>query len=441
MPSPTRQTTSISLSPSLPDTLHAALPPNWQLSPGFYLNSRSAHVLELPHRNQPFFRCHQDRIISILSSDSLHRALHSSRLPKVSLHGGLPFRQALFLPPPSPRPTTPSTVRAKGSAPSSQRIADPMLREASFPSLPPLPPPHTSPTSLPPPPIPPTLQAVFNKRKNALFRRAAELSTMCDAEVAVIVFTPDGELSQFSTGAMEAILRRYGRSCTESHEAQTRETMSKRAAEGGAGGRGAAKRRATGEEGKGDKSTADAMLAMQDLPPVGAVGGSEADLDQTFDKLIEERAKRAQAAAAAAPATAGGLGSPTKAAGAAGGPTSAIDSLAAALAGVPEPAAAPETTAVKVEDAEAQKAQQGAVKQEDPMDTDAVAPAEPGGGNMGGGGVASPGGRATVFNPVDTPTVAPSPPAQGSVDAPAMLGVAAAGAQPGAGGGAGGEGA
>jgi hypothetical protein len=66
-------------------------------------------------------------------------------------------------------------------------------------------------------------QAVYQRRKNALFRRATELSTMCDADVAIIMFGPDGELSQFSSSSMEETLRQYSRSCTQIHEIHTRD--------------------------------------------------------------------------------------------------------------------------------------------------------------------------------------------------------------------------
>lgn len=46
---------------------------------------------------------------------------------------------------------------------------------------------------------------------------------MCDADVAIIMFGPDGELSQFSSSSMEETLRQYSRSCTQIHEIHTRD--------------------------------------------------------------------------------------------------------------------------------------------------------------------------------------------------------------------------
>lgn len=42
-------------------------------------------------------------------------------------------------------------------------------------------------------------QVTFSKRRNGLFKKASELSILCDAEVAVIVFSNTGKLYQFSS--------------------------------------------------------------------------------------------------------------------------------------------------------------------------------------------------------------------------------------------------
>lgn len=42
-------------------------------------------------------------------------------------------------------------------------------------------------------------QVTFSKRRNGLFKKAGELSILCDAEVAVIVFSNTGKLYQFSS--------------------------------------------------------------------------------------------------------------------------------------------------------------------------------------------------------------------------------------------------
>lgn len=51
------------------------------------------------------------------------------------------------------------------------------------------------------------------------------MSAMCDADVAIIMFGPDGELSQFSSSSMEETLRAYSRNCTQIHEVQTRDHL------------------------------------------------------------------------------------------------------------------------------------------------------------------------------------------------------------------------
>ncbi|PKI31650.1 hypothetical protein CRG98_047958 [Punica granatum] len=42
-------------------------------------------------------------------------------------------------------------------------------------------------------------QVTFSKRRNGLFKKANELSVLCDAEVAVIVFSNTGKLYEFSS--------------------------------------------------------------------------------------------------------------------------------------------------------------------------------------------------------------------------------------------------
>ena len=258
------------------------------------------------------------------------------------------------------------------------------------------------------------------------------MSNMCDCEVAVIMFTPDGELAQFSTSSMEDMLRRYSRTCTELHETQTREGMNKRGAataaaaaaannSDGANG-GPAKKRikedSRGGTGRGsgrnladitanDSDTAEAILSMQGLPPLDPKLPSQ-DMDLEFNKLIAERAKRAQQQAAAANgeslarhpsgaasenADAGeagpGPGSASLAAAAGGAPASAIDSLADLLKG-----GDPLLPSVI-------KSEPQVKNKTDPRD--------------------SPNHHAPTAD-VDTPNVAPYPPVAGTVELPSMLG-------------------
>ncbi|KAI4329669.1 hypothetical protein MLD38_028030 [Melastoma candidum] len=62
-------------------------------------------------------------------------------------------------------------------------------------------------------------QVTFSKRRTGLLKKAHEISVMCDADVALIVFSPKGKLFEYSTEArMESILERYERySLPESH--------------------------------------------------------------------------------------------------------------------------------------------------------------------------------------------------------------------------------
>ncbi|KAJ4710713.1 MADS box transcription factor [Melia azedarach] len=55
-------------------------------------------------------------------------------------------------------------------------------------------------------------QVTFSKRRGGLLKKAHEISVLCDAEVAVIVFSHKGKLFEYSTDScMEKILERYER--------------------------------------------------------------------------------------------------------------------------------------------------------------------------------------------------------------------------------------
>ncbi|KAK9005615.1 hypothetical protein V6N11_043041 [Hibiscus sabdariffa] len=53
-------------------------------------------------------------------------------------------------------------------------------------------------------------QVTFSKRRRGLFKKAEELSVLCDAEVALIVFSATGKLYEFASSSMKDILGRYG---------------------------------------------------------------------------------------------------------------------------------------------------------------------------------------------------------------------------------------
>ncbi|XP_070055835.1 agamous-like MADS-box protein AP1 [Nicotiana tomentosiformis] len=55
-------------------------------------------------------------------------------------------------------------------------------------------------------------QVTFSKRKGGLVKKAHEISVLCDAEVALIIFSHKGKLSDYSSDScMEKILDRYER--------------------------------------------------------------------------------------------------------------------------------------------------------------------------------------------------------------------------------------
>ncbi|KAK9670679.1 hypothetical protein RND81_13G217400 [Saponaria officinalis] len=52
-------------------------------------------------------------------------------------------------------------------------------------------------------------QVTFSKRRRGLFKKAEELSVLCDADVALIIFSTSGKLFQFSSSSMKAIIERH----------------------------------------------------------------------------------------------------------------------------------------------------------------------------------------------------------------------------------------
>ncbi|XP_060194806.1 truncated transcription factor CAULIFLOWER D-like isoform X1 [Lycium barbarum] len=53
-------------------------------------------------------------------------------------------------------------------------------------------------------------QVTFSKRRSGLLKKTHEISVLCDAEVALIVFSPKGKLFEYSTdSSMESILEKY----------------------------------------------------------------------------------------------------------------------------------------------------------------------------------------------------------------------------------------
>nr|AAF18376.1 MADS-box transcription factor [Picea abies] len=55
-------------------------------------------------------------------------------------------------------------------------------------------------------------QVTFSKRRGGLTKKAQELSVLCNAEVALIVFSNTGKLHQWSSSSMKKVLERYQKS-------------------------------------------------------------------------------------------------------------------------------------------------------------------------------------------------------------------------------------
>ncbi|KAL4352472.1 hypothetical protein GQ457_06G032450 [Hibiscus cannabinus] len=70
-------------------------------------------------------------------------------------------------------------------------------------------------------------QVTFSKRRNGLLKKAYELSVLCDAEVALIIFSSRGKLYEFGSSGMSKTLERYQRCCiTPQDNSLERETQS-----------------------------------------------------------------------------------------------------------------------------------------------------------------------------------------------------------------------
>ncbi|GKV02322.1 hypothetical protein SLEP1_g14776 [Rubroshorea leprosula] len=51
-------------------------------------------------------------------------------------------------------------------------------------------------------------QVTFSKRRRGLFKKAHELSTLCDAQIALIVFSTTGKLFEYSSSSTKETLER-----------------------------------------------------------------------------------------------------------------------------------------------------------------------------------------------------------------------------------------
>ncbi|KAJ7968302.1 MADS box protein [Quillaja saponaria] len=52
-------------------------------------------------------------------------------------------------------------------------------------------------------------QVTFSKRRRGLFKKAHELSTLCDAEIALMVFSNTGKLFDYSSSSMQQVIQRH----------------------------------------------------------------------------------------------------------------------------------------------------------------------------------------------------------------------------------------
>uniref|UniRef100_A0A803RBE2 Uncharacterized protein n=1 Tax=Cannabis sativa TaxID=3483 RepID=A0A803RBE2_CANSA len=59
-------------------------------------------------------------------------------------------------------------------------------------------------------------QVTFCKRRNGLLKKAYELSVLCDAEVALIVFSTRGRLYEYANNSVRATIDKYKKACSDS---------------------------------------------------------------------------------------------------------------------------------------------------------------------------------------------------------------------------------
>ncbi|XP_055817355.1 agamous-like MADS-box protein MADS3 isoform X2 [Solanum dulcamara] len=70
-------------------------------------------------------------------------------------------------------------------------------------------------------------QVTFSKRRNGLLKKAYELSVLCEAEVALIIFSSRGKLYEFGSAGITNTLERYQRCCVNPQDnCGERETQS-----------------------------------------------------------------------------------------------------------------------------------------------------------------------------------------------------------------------
>nr|ABB59995.1 MADS-box protein [Geum rupestre] len=66
-------------------------------------------------------------------------------------------------------------------------------------------------------------QVTFCKRRNGLLKKAYELSVLCDAEVALIVFSTRGRLYEYANNSVRQTIQRYKKTCDSSNSGSVTE--------------------------------------------------------------------------------------------------------------------------------------------------------------------------------------------------------------------------
>ncbi|KAL1371441.1 agamous-like MADS-box protein AGL19 isoform X2 [Arachis hypogaea] len=66
-------------------------------------------------------------------------------------------------------------------------------------------------------------QVTFSKRRNGLLKKTFKLSVLCDAEVALIIFSTRGKLYEFSSSSVNKIVERYQRKVKDLHSLNTKQ--------------------------------------------------------------------------------------------------------------------------------------------------------------------------------------------------------------------------
>ncbi|MED6223084.1 Agamous-like MADS-box protein mads1 [Stylosanthes scabra] len=64
-------------------------------------------------------------------------------------------------------------------------------------------------------------QVTFCKRRNGLLKKAYELSVLCDAEVALVVFSSRGRLYEYANNSVRGTIERYKKACAASSNTES----------------------------------------------------------------------------------------------------------------------------------------------------------------------------------------------------------------------------